>query len=406
MQDVFIARQPIFDAELRVFGYELLCRPAGRSPGPGHDGDAATSEVILNAFTLFGLDELVNERLAFINLTRAFLVARQPVPFPPDRVVLEVLEGTEPDAELLEGLARLRAAGYRIALDDFIYAPELEPLLHHADLVKVEITRLTPRQMTEHAARLAPHGVGLIAEKVETRAVFEHCRRIGFQYFQGFFLECPTVVRGSSLPTSRLQALSLLANLQSPDADADRLTRLISNDASLSYKLLRYLNSPLARPRSPIDSIHRAVVYLGLKELRIWASLIALASVPGKPRELWTLFMVRARLAEQLAVARGDPDPSAHFTVGLLSGLDAMLEAPLEELVSKLPLSEAVEGALLRREGDLGRLLQAVIDFQRGDPSRLAALGLHAAQVNRAHAEAIQWAEALASLWSEPPKRA
>ena len=398
MQDIYIARQPIFDRALKVHGYELLCRPAGRAPTAGHDGDAATSEVILNVFTVFGLDELVGGRLAFINLTRSFLVDRQPVPFPPERVVLEVLEDAQPDAELLEALQRLRNAGYRIALDDFVYQPRLEPLVRAAHLVKVELPRVPEGQLAAQARHLRRLGVELLAEKVETQASFEECRDAGFHYFQGYFFERPSLVRGRSLETSRLQALDLLAQLQSPDQDPDRLVELIGKDVGLSYKLLRYLNSPLFRAARPVDSVRRAVIYLGPRELRTWASLMALTSVPGKPPALATGFMVRARLCESLARSAGLADPDRCFTAGLFSGLDALLDAPLEELLSKLHLADPVREALLNRQGEMGRLLAAVIDLQRGEPAALASLGLAAEQVNALHAEAIRWAEAVASL--------
>ncbi len=402
MQDIYIARQPIFDRALSVYGYELLCRPAGRAPAASHNGDAATSEVILNTFTVFGLDELVGGRLAFINLTRAFLVDRHPVPFPPERVVLEVLEDTEPDAELLDALDRLRRAGYRIALDDFVYQPRLEPLVRAAHLVKVEVPRIPPAELAAQARLLRRLGVDLLAEKVETQGVFEQCRDAGFQYFQGFFFERPSLVRGSTLATPRLQALNVLARLQAPEQDTDALVELISNDLGLSYKLLRYLNSPLFRAPRPVDSIRRAVVYLGERELRTWASLMALASVPGKPQELATSFMVRARLCQSLGREAGLTDPDRCFTAGLFSGLDALLDAPMDELLAKLPLAEGVREALLHRQGEVGRLLEAVIELQRGEPAGLARLGFPAEQVNALHADAIRWAEAVTRLGNGP----
>ena len=393
MNDIFIARQPIYERDLSVYGYELLFRAADTEHAHVVDGNQATSQVILNAFTVMGLDELVGGHLAFINLTQEFLLKEERVPFPVDRVVLEVLEGVEPTEQLIAVLRDFKAAGYRISLDDFVYSEALLPLVRLADIVKVETSVLNAEQLREHVRLLRPYGVKLLAEKVETRQEFELCLELGFDYFQGYFLSRPRTLRGSSIPTHRLPTLTLLAALYRPDVDMEELEDLISQDVSLSYKLLRYLNSAFFPVQRKIDSIRQAVVYLGLQDLRTWASLLALASGSDKPQELMITVMVRAKMCQLLAEALDLKSPSAYFTVGLFSGLDALLDAPLEEIVHTLPLTPETEAALLRKEGPAGRVLDCALSYECGDWDHILGLGVDPEKVITAYLEAIAWTD-------------
>lgn len=399
MHETFLGRQPIFDRNLEVYGYELLFRHSSVPDAHVVDGDRATSEVISNTFTVFGLDELVGNHFAFINMTRSFLVNPSSIPLPADRVVLEILENTRPEPAIIAGLELMRSAGYRIALDDFIYDPTLRPLLERADLVKVEIPRLRLSELAEQVRLLRPFNVMLLAEKVETPEVFEACKQLGFDYFQGYFLSRPSTMRNSDIPASRLRILELIAALQRPDVEVAELEELVSRDLALSYKLLRYLNSSYFPLRRRIDSIRQAVMYLGTQELRTWAALMALASIPDKPQELAVGVMVRARLCEAAGRIIGVESPARCFMVGLLSGLDTLLDAPLEQILARLPVHQAVSVALLRGEGAEGRVLNAVKDLETGHIARIRDLGLSAAETNQAYVEAVRWAEEIRSLW-------
>lgn len=399
MHETFLGRQPIFDRNLKVYGYELLFRHSSVPDAHVVDGDRATSEVILNTFTVFGLDELVGNHLAFINMTRSFVVNHGNIPLPADRVVLEILENTRPEPAIIHGLELMRAAGYRIALDDFVYDPALRPLLQRADLVKVEIPRLSLSELAEQVQLLRPFNVLLLAEKVETPEMFEACKQLGFDYFQGYFLSRPSTMRNSDIPASRLRILELIAALQRPDVEVAELEELISRDLALSYKLLRYLNSSFFPLRRRINSIREAVVYMGTRELQTWAALLALASIPDKPQELAVGVMVRARFCEAAGRIIGVEHPARCFMVGLLSGLDALLDAPLEQVLQRLPVDQAVAAALLHGEGTEGRVLDAVKDLERGCIARIRALGLSAAETNQAYVEAVRWAEKIRAVW-------
>ncbi|EAR20197.1 EAL and HDOD domain-containing protein [Nitrococcus mobilis] len=330
-------------------------------------------------------------------MTRSFVASRDNLPLPTDRVVLEILENTKPEPAVIDGLELLRATGYRIALDDFIYDPALRPLLQRADLVKVEVPRLTLSELAEQVQLLRPFKVMLLAEKIETPEVFEACRRLGFDYFQGYFLSRPSTLRNSDIPANRLRILELLAALQRADVQVAELEELISRDLALSYKLLRYLNSAFFSLPRRIDSIRQAVLYLGTQELRTWAALLALASIPGKPHELSVSIIIRARFCETAARIIRAEHPARYFMVGLLSGLDALLDAPLEQILERLPVNQAVAAALLRGEGGEGEILDAVRDLEIGRIERIRALGLSAAATNQAYVEAVRWAENICS---------
>lgn len=399
MHETFLGRQPIFDRNLEVYGYELLFRHTDAPDAHIVNGDRATSEVILNTFTVFGLDELVGNRLAFINMTHSFVAHHSNLPLPTDRVVLEILENTRPEPAIIDGLELLRAAGYRIALDDFVYDPALRPLLQQADLVKVEIPRLTLPELAEQVQLLQPFKVMLLAEKIETLEVFEACKRLGFDYFQGYFLSHPSTLRNTDIPANRLRILELLTALQRADVQIAEVEELISRDLALSYKLLRYLNSAFFSLPRRIDSIRQAVLYLGTRELQTWAALLALASIPDKPHELSVSIIIRARFCEATGRIIGATHPARCFMVGLLSGLDALLDTPLEQILERLPVNQAVAAALLRGEGVEGEILGAVRELEMGRIERIQALGLSAAATNQAYVEAVRWAETICSAW-------
>jgi EAL and modified HD-GYP domain-containing signal transduction protein len=391
---VFIARQPIFDRTLDVVGYELLFRGANQHVAVFSDHDEATSTVVMNAFTEIGLDNVVGERLAWINVSRDFLLGSLSRALPRGRVVLELLEDQEIDDSLIEALEDHRAHGYKIALDDFSWSEEREPLLRHVDIVKVELLERDPRAVADDVARLSPYDCTLLAEKVETKEEYERCQELGFDLFQGYFFCKPERMEARSVAPNRLSILQLVAALQDPGIDLRALEVLVSRDIALSYRLLRYINSAFFGLRREIDSIGRALALLGLDNVKRWATLSVFASVDEKPRELIETALVRARFCE----LAGEGSRNQLFTLGLFSVVDALMDAPMEALLASMPFPEDMREALVDRTGPKGELLNAATSFERGEfePSldRFAA----------AHLEAIAWATTAADeLFAAPP---
>lgn len=400
MQDIFIGRQPIFDRNLEVYAYELLFRSGTQNQAGTFDGDQATSQVIVNAFIEIGLDQIVGSHLAFINLTRSFVTSTTTLPFPKDRVVLEILEDIHPDAEVIEGARNLASQGYCLALDDFIFHEKLKPLIEHAQIIKIDLMSLSREQLDEHVRLLRGYNVKLVAEKIETQEEFEHCKQLGFDYFQGYFLSKPNIVQGTQLPPNRLAVLQLLSKLQSPETDAAGIERLVMQDVALSYKLLRYINSAFFAFPKKIESIRQAVVYLGTQAIKSWVSLLVVAGLGNKPAELVTQAMQRARMCELLAKTAKRPQSETYFTVGLFSLLEALMDAPLEKILESLPFTEDIRQGLLEHTGPYGEALACVIAYEKGDFLRAHFDRLAPSQMTDAYVSSAHWADQSASSMS------
>jgi EAL and modified HD-GYP domain-containing signal transduction protein len=392
MHDIFVGRQPIYDRGLEVVAYELLFRSGESNRAGVVDGDLATSQVLHNTFVEIGLDTIVGCKLAFINFTRGFILQDYTAVFPADRVVIEVLEDIAVDAALLTAIRALSTQGYTIALDDFVLRDHLRPLLEVADIVKVDILTLDRPTLQEYVTQLRPYNVQLLAEKVETRDDFDFCRDLGFDYFQGYFLCRPDIVKGQRTPANRLVTLRLLAKLQDPETEFDELEEIISRDVSLSYKLLRLINAAIYSLPKKIESIRQALLLLGTKFITSWVSLIMLTGVSDKPQELMVTALVRGKMCELLAQAMQQANKEAFFTIGLFSVLDAMLDTPMPEVLKPLPLAEETSRALLYQEGIGGQMLRCVLAYERGNWDEVVCPGLDRRCIKETYLQAITWA--------------
>ena len=395
MSDFFIARQPIFNAKLELYAYELLFRNSMRNAAPGDiNQDAATAQV-LTASADVGLQRLVGRHIAFVNLPDRFLADPALLPLPPDGLVLEVLESVDIDEEILEGMRTLNECGFSLALDDFVYDESYEAAFELVDLVKIDIRITAPEEWAGEIARLKKRGLTVLAEKVETREEYQRLADLGCDLFQGYFFARPRIIPGKRLVTSRASLLNLLSRINDPGTEPETLAELVSRDVTLSVRALNYVNSAAnALPRR-IDSIRDAVIYLGRKRIRNWVTVYLMFSVDDKPSELVTLGLVRARFCELLAQDINAEDPGAFFTIGLLSVLDSLMDAPMKEILNNMSLTGAMRAALLDHEGDGGLILELAIALERGDGSDLDRLGfqLDPAQIAERHIEAMYWAD-------------
>jgi EAL and modified HD-GYP domain-containing signal transduction protein len=388
---VHVGRQEIYDREGRVVGYEMLFRNTATAPSASGSDDSATSSVIVNTFAEFGLDELVSGGLAFLNLTRSFLVDELPLPFGPQNVVLEVLETIDVDDEVVAGVRRLAAAGYAIALDDFRWRPGLEPLLQVARYVKLDVLGADRTEIQATMASCRPFGVRFVAERVEDAATLEWCRTVGFEFFQGYHLRRPQVLSIESISPNHASSLNLLTRLSDPDVNVDDVEELVRLDAVLSYRLLRIANSAGAGLRRSIASVRDAVMMVGLDRLRAWLVLIALADVTGSGDDKLAPIVVRARACELLAQRVGTRGDTA-FTLGLLHGLADLLGVSVDELTERLQLAgTALAQAAADPESPLHVVLGAVLAHEQLDLEALAASGFDAFEVSRAYLDALGW---------------
>ena len=399
-EGAYVARQPILDPSGRVFGYELLYRAAADALTCEDSRDLAAARVLSDSMLTLGLDTLTGGRRAFVNVTRYMLLNDLLMVMSPQSVVLEILENVEADDETLAACQRLRDRGYALALDDFTSGTGADAFLPFARYVKVDVLSTSDaerRRMKE----IVPAGVKLIAEKVETAEVFEQARSMGYGLFQGYYFCRPTTFVGGAMSARRLAYARLLAALNRTNVSVNTVEDLIKHDASLSYRVLRCINSAAFGIRREIRSIRQALVLLGLDQIRKWASVWALAGLNGgASAELVTVAILRARSCELVASSFLTQEAAAeYFLMGLCSVLDAMLGQPMETAVADLPLGEDIRQALLGTPNAARTVLDAVIAHERGawdEAARLAAgLSISPERLPMAYGDALKWAREL-----------
>ncbi len=388
MSQFMVGRQPIFDANLDVRGYELLFRdPASLRP----NGDAMTADVLVHAGLDVGLRSLVGDKLAFVNATRAFLVGEQEFPFPASQSVIEVLEDVRREPAVVAGCRRLVDRGYRLALDDYVWQDD-DPLLELASIVKLDVLALTPAQL-EHAVERRRDTVQLVAEKVETRQQLNDCRELGFDLYQGYLLSRPEVVQGQALSPSRVTCLQVIEKLCDPNTSAREVERTVQTDAALSYRFLRVAGTGASQGLfRRLSSVRDAIVLLGQRRLRAWLTLMLLDGAEPGSEEMLHIAMTRARMAELMASVLEPGLADAAYTAGLISALDLLLHAALPQVVGGLSLTRELEDALLEQSGVLGAILADVLAWEIGGENFQLRSRAAPADVERCYVQALAWA--------------
>ncbi|MGA3221326.1 MAG: HDOD domain-containing protein [Acidimicrobiales bacterium] len=389
MSQFLVGRQPIFDANLGVRGYELLFRDPSF---PGLNGDAMRAGVLVHAGLDVGLRSLVGDKLAFVNATRAFLVGEQELPFPPSQTVVEILENVRRDPEVVAGCRQLAKSGYRLALDDYVWEDD-DPLLDLVSIVKLDVLALTPAQLAHAVGQRGGFAVELVAEKVETRRQLDDCRQLGFDLYQGYLLSRPEVVEGQALSPSRLTCLQVIEKLCDPDTSAREVERTVQTDAALSYRFLRVAGAGASQGLfRRLSSVRDAVVLLGQRRLRAWLTLMLLDGAQPGSDEMLHIAMTRARMAELMARILDPRLADSAYTVGLLSALQLLLQASLAQIVDSLSLSGELEDALLEQRGILGGVLADVLTWEVGGENFQLRSGTAPADVERCYLQALAWA--------------
>ena len=395
----FVARQPIFDPHQKVYAYELLFRSGMDNFFDASDPDQASTSVIVDSLLLMGMEKLTGGDRAFINCTRNVLIKGYAALLPKDKVVVEILESVEPDDEVVGACLRLKRAGFMLALDDFIYEERLEPLLPLIDFVKVDFRETTERDRKALVEKLSPRGIKMVAEKVETRSELQQASEMGYTYFQGYFFSKPEIVVAQDIPGYKLNYLRVLQAVNQPEINLVELENIIKLEASLTYKLLRYLNSAFFGFRTEIRSIHHALALLGEEELKKWASLIAMAAMGAdKPPELVVSVIVRAVFCESLAPRIGMMNRSNDlFLLGMMSLIDAVLDRPLPEILEKMPISHEVKEALLGVENRFRDVYETVIAYEAADwrsfAEKARKLNLDEETVPDLYLKSVEWAK-------------
>ena len=398
-----VARQPIFNEKLKIFGYELLYRNTHKSVAyDAVDGNIASSETIMRSFHEIGVERVTNGRRAFINFTEKLLLDDVATLLPKKILVVELLEDILPTPEVLEACTRLRSKGYLIALDDFRIDPAYMPLLTVADIVKVDFMTTAPDIIGALAQKLANTSIRLLAEKIETYENFEFAKRMGFSLFQGYFFSKPVILQADAkLSPLRLNCLRLIRLAFDPNIDFPKVSKIIKQDVALSYRLLRVVNSAYFGLRYSVNNIRQALVILGMDEVKKWTTLISMAEITeGKPDELISMSLVRARLLEILGptvgLARYADDL---FMLGLMSLMDAITDMPFEEIAKLTQISDEILDAIVNQNGKYGELLTMVVHYEHCAWEEAVEIGerygVSESLLAEKYLEAVEWANIL-----------
>ncbi len=372
--EIYVARQPIFNRHQEVLAYELLYRSGVNKFYSNLNGDQASFEVISNSFLLIGLQTLTRGKKAFINFTKKLLENDVATLLPNEAIVIEILQDIKPDEKTLQACKKLKEMGYSLALGDFSYNSKYLPLVDLADIIKVDFLKTGKEEREAIVQRVGKNKVRFLAERVETRDEFNQALEMGYTYFQGYFFSKPLILSGKDIPGFKIIYLKILQEINKRDLDFDRLESYIKMDISLSYKLLKFINSLFFGFRNEIRSIRQALVLLGQKELSKWLSLIALKGIgDNKPDELIITAICRAGFCESIAPRAGLKDRSPDlFLMGMFSLIDAFLDRPLPDILAGLPISDDIKFALLGGKNRFRDVYELVLAYEAGDWEQLA----------------------------------
>lgn len=388
-----VGRQPIFDAKLKVHGYELLFR--GSRPA---DAETMAADVLLHSGLDLGLQNLVGNKPAYIKLSRSYLVGGQDIPLSTDQVVIEVPQEVPRDPEVVAGCRELALNGYSLALDGYASGSE-DPLLELASVVKLDVLGLPFDRLTEAVQRCSAYRARLVAKKVETTDELLACNALGFDLYQGYLLSRPQVVEGRGLTPAKVRCLQALDKLCDPTSSFEEIEAVIKTDGALSTRFLRAAGAGAAQGLyRPLRSVRDALVILGERRLRSWLSLILLEGTTTSSEEHVSIAMTRARMTELLAEQEAPQMADAAFTVGLVSSLDLLLGVPLPAVVKSLSLSPEVGQAVLSHTGPLGAFLSDVLAQEVGDLNARPRSGLSAEDVSNCYLRALGWANDVCSV--------
>ncbi len=367
--DTFIARQPIFDREKHLFAYELLFRDGLSNYFPEIDGDTATSKVLSSSFLAIGIDSITGGKRAFINFTQNLLMSEIPFMFPRESTVVEILEDVRPDPEVMENCRKLSSGGYYLALDDFFFNAGMSALVELVNIIKIDFRTTPVDDIKKMVVSKELAGIKLLAEKIETNEEFKVALDMGFDYFQGYFFSVPEIIKGKELSGSALQLLNLIIEINKPTVNLEKLEKIIEHDISITYKLLRYVNSASIKRRTEISSIRKAVMIIGIDELKRLVSLISLSKVAvDKPDELIKGSCIKARFCEKLGQeSTCSIKYNELFLIGLFAHVDAILDQPMKEIMDKIPISKTISDALINGEGEAVKYLRLAECYERGE---------------------------------------
>lgn len=393
MSSYYIGRQPILDSTGATYAYELLFRFSQQNAyNPEIDGDTATAQVLVNTLMEAGFDSLVGSKYAFINCTNTFLEDPELLALlPPQRCVLEVLETVEVNDAVVNGVNHLKDIGFTVALDDYTNEPHFERLLPLADIIKYDLTDYSINTLAEFRQTDHQAGRRSLVERVETHDEFIALSNAGFDYFQGYYFAKPRVISGTQLTPNKLTVLQLFAEINDPKSTIDDLAAILSQDASLGIRTLKYVNSPITGLASTVSSVKHATALLGRNTIRNWINLILMSNLDDKPEEVVKLALTRARFCQLMAKEERLKEDGKYFTIGLLSLIDVLTDTAMDDALSEMCMDAEIVEQLTQRTGFGGAMLETVEHLEKPDGCELDQFV--SAQALELYQTAVQWTE-------------
>lgn len=370
--EVFLGRHPILNSKQKTIGYELLFRSKGHDTNTSIDDLSATSGVIVNLLTQFGIDQILDDKLGFLNIAASSLMSDTIELLPPDRIVLEILEDVPINAQIITRCKALKDLGFRLAIVDYANRPEHIVLLPYVDYVKIDLSITDTAKIPELTALIQKTTTAkIIADKVEEEALFLECKALGFDAYQGYFFAKPTILKGEQSQPDHMCLMRMIGMLLG-DADLAELEELFKNSPGLTLGLLKLVNSVgVNGGREPVESIRQAIVMLGQKQMMRWVQLLLYASPNNAAGDAIMLQVAsRARLMELMAEkveSYQDHFSDQAFMVGMLSLADTVIQAPIEEILNEIGLSDSLRNAIIDQTGTHGQLLKLAKDMEYGN---------------------------------------
>jgi EAL and modified HD-GYP domain-containing signal transduction protein len=397
---MFIARQPIFNAQLEVYGYELLFRLNSQSTQFGGVSSQGATAMVITGLFESGLENLIEDKIAFINFDEIFIHSEAVELIKPNRMIVEMLENIEVSNNLMERLTAIKAMGYSIALDDFAQTYQTYPLTPLADIIKYDIMVTPLDSIVDDVPTGLAQGKTLLAEKVETRDEFEKAKEMGFTLFQGYFFSKPRIAGRSFRATpTQIQYLKLMTEIHADEPSFDRLAELIEQDVTLTYRLLRLAS--FRAGSELISSIKFALSYIGLREFERWISILMIHDLSkDKPTELIKISLIRTRFAESLAKRAGMSEQEHDAALmGLFSILDAILDQPMNVVLAGIALPQSILDVLIKEQGILLPIYELMLAYEKGDwllvEAVAQALKIEEYYIYHDYREAIKWANSV-----------
>lgn len=403
-QSGMIARQPILLADGQVYAYELLYRNSSQNMANILDDNQATSSVLVNALTTFGLSKLIGDKQAFINVGKNLLMDPILEIIPKERFVLEILEDVVVDEDIIKRVEYLREIGYTIAIDDLNFDTQMfknfEPLLNMVQILKFDIAQTGIDNIKEQLEHFRQYNVQFLAEKVETHEEFKICKEFGFSYFQGYFFSKPDILKKEKLDPSQAIILQLVTTLSSEDSSIKEIEAQFAKSIDLTINLLKYLNSAYIGTKSQITSISHAIALLGRTGLARWLTLFLYSDNKSNAfaTPLLESSLFRAKFMSELAscLKHDKKFQEKAYLTGMISLVDTLLNNTFDEIFEEINFEEDIKVAITQKSGGLGKLL-AISDIAHKGDERifpiLKKLGITQEELNRILTECFDWVE-------------